>query len=145
MSMIGRFAEYAAAFETAYESDDWSPIEAYFTEDAVYDSGQGPEAAVEGRAALLGRLKTSVDSFDRRLDSREISFSGHQEQGDTVSVSWKVRYTKAGAPDLVISGREAARFSGDRIELLSGEFDDSASKALQEWMEKHGGLLAGDQ
>jgi hypothetical protein len=146
MSIIDRYRQYAEAFEATYEDDDWTRLEAYFAEDATYDTGQGPDATVTGREALLGHLKTSLDSFDRKLDSRELEFIGDpREEGDRVIVGWEARYTKAGAPDLVLSGTEVAEFSGDRIKRLRDEFDESATQALQDWMAKYGKLLASSQ
>ena len=36
METIDRYVAYATAFEEAYASDDWSKLEPFFTEDAVY-------------------------------------------------------------------------------------------------------------
>jgi hypothetical protein len=143
MSIIDRYRQYAEAFEETYEDDDWTRLEAYFAEDATYDTGQGPDATVTGREALLAHLKTSLDSFDRKLDSRALEFTEEpREEGDRVIVVWEARYSKAGAPDLVISGKEVAEFSGDRIKLLRDEFDPSATQTLGDWMAKYGKLLA---
>lgn len=141
MSILDRYLAYADAFEESYEDDDWSHIEPYFTEDAVYE-GQ-PEDA-RGRDAVLAKLKESVDSFDRRMDSRELEFEPSTVEGDSIRTRWSGRYTKAGVPDLVISGFEIATFEGDRIARLSGEFAPEAQKAMGEWMAAHGALLQGD-
>ena len=37
MGTIDRYLAYAAAFEEAYASDDWSTLDPFFTEDAVYE------------------------------------------------------------------------------------------------------------
>ena len=72
MSLIARFAEYAAAFEKAYETDDWSVLVPYFTDDASYDSplpapfGGRPE----GRDAVIAYLHGVVDQLDRRFSTR---------------------------------------------------------------------------
>jgi hypothetical protein len=58
-------------------------------------------------------------------------------------MNWKVTYTKAGCPDLVISGRETAVFEGDRISLLRDDFDPAAEAAMGEWMEANGAKLQG--
>ena len=53
MSRIPRFVAYAAEFEKAFENDDWSLLEPFFSEDAVYETGLpllGRERC-EGRAA----------------------------------------------------------------------------------------------
>ena len=138
MSIRDRYQAYADAFEESFADDDWSHIEPYFTEDAVYRA-DGPD--VEGRSAVLARLKTGVDAFDRRMDSRTLSFEEPRVEGNRLTVAWSARYTKAGAPDLLISGTETAEFSGDRIQVLAGEFDPTAQKAMGEWMAAHGAKL----
>ncbi len=139
MGIQDRYQAYADAFEETYEDDDWSRLEAYFTEDASYAAGS---EVARGRPAVLERLKTSVDGFDRRMDSRIPDFDPPSVDGDTLTMRWTVRYTKAGAPDLAISGVETAVFDGDRIRELGGDFDPDALKAMGEWMAAHGALLA---
>lgn len=138
MSITDRYQAYADAFEESYEDDDWTRIERFFTEDAVYEGD--PEDA-RGRAAVLAKLKGGVDAFDRRMDSRTPDFQAPTAEGDTVSVNWKVTYTKADCPDLVISGQEIAVFEGDRIALLRDVFDPAALEAMGEWMATHGSKL----
>ncbi|MBW2396833.1 MAG: nuclear transport factor 2 family protein [Deltaproteobacteria bacterium] len=140
MSILDRYQAYADAFEQSYEDDDWSRIEAYFTEDAAYEGG--PEDA-RGRDAVISKLKGSVDSFDRKMDSRSPDFQTPTIDGDTLKVKWVVTYTKAGKPDLAISGIETAVFAGDRIKLLRDDFDPEAQKAMGEWMAAHGASLGG--
>lgn len=140
MSITDRYQAYADAFEESYEDDDWTRIEPFFTEDAVYEGD--PEDA-RGRAAVLAKLKGGVDAFDRRMDSRTPDFQAPTAEGDTVSVNWKVTYTKADCPDLVISGQEIAVFEGDRIALLRDVFDPAALEAMGEWMTTHGSKLEG--
>jgi ketosteroid isomerase-like protein len=139
MSIADRYQAYADAFEESYADDDWSRIEQYFTEDAVYEG----DPAAKGREAVLGKLKGGVDAFDRRMDSRTPDFQTPSVDGDTLTMSWTVNYTKAGAPDLSISGVETAIFEGDRIKLLRDTFDPEAQKRMGEWMAKHGAKLGG--
>ncbi len=138
MSIADRYQAYADAFEESLADDDWSRLEPYFTEDARYESG--PEPA-HGREAFLAKLKGGVDDFDRRMDSRTPDFQPPTVEGDTLTMKWTVVYTKAGCPDLVISGVETAVFEGDRIALLRDEFDPEAEKAMGEWMAAHGAKL----
>ena len=139
MSILDRYQAYAAAFEESLADDDWSRIEPFFTEQAVYEGD--PDA--RGRDAVLAKLKGGVDAFDRRMDSRTPEFETPKAEGDTLTMKWKVTYTKAGRPDLVISGVETAVFEGDRIALLRDDFDPEAQKALGEWMARHGAALQG--
>ncbi len=140
MSIADRYRAYAEAFEESYEDDDWSRIEPFFTEEAVYEGA--PEDA-RGRDAVLAKLKNGVDGFDRKMDSRTPDFQTPTVDGNTLTMIWKVTYTKAGCPDLVISGREIAVFKGDRIVLLRDDFDPEAEKAMGEWMAAHGAKLQG--
>ena len=139
MSILDRYRAYAEAFEESLVDDDWSRIEPYFTENAVYEG----EPDARGRDVVLAKLKNSVDALDRRMDSRTPDFQTPTVDGDTLTMKWKVTYTKAGLPDLVISGVEVAVFEGDRIALLRDEFDPEAQKAMGEWMARHGAALQG--
>lgn len=138
MGIEDRYQAYADAFEESYEDDDWSRLEEYFTGDAVYEGD--PDA--EGRAAVLAKLKNGVDAFDRQMDSRTPDFHTPTVDGDTLTMQWTVTYTKAGAPDLAISGVETAIFEGDRIARLRDDFDPEAQKALGEWMASNGAALS---
>ena len=138
MSILERFQAYADAFEQSYGDDDWSRIEPFFTEDAVYEGD--PEDAT-GREAVLAKLKGGVDGFDRRMDSRSPNFETPNIDGSTLTMKWAVSYGKSGLPDLVISGVETAVFEGDRISRLRDDFDPEAQKAMAEWMAAHGGSL----
>jgi hypothetical protein len=140
MSILDQYQAYADAFEESYEDDDWSHIEPYFTDDAVYE---GDPKDARGREAVLAKLKQSVDAFDRKMDSRTLEFEPPTVDGDTIRIRWSATYTKSGAPDLVISGVEIATFDGDRIARLSGDFDADALKTMGEWMAAHSGLLQG--
>jgi hypothetical protein len=142
MGLADRYREYAQAFEDAYADDDWSRLEAYFTEDAVYDGGEGPDAVVRGRGPLLERLKAGVDAFDRRFDTRQLRFvDGPKEDSGRVRVKWEFECTKSGLPALVICGAETAEFEGDRIKLLRDEFDAEARAVLEAWTSRHGAFL----
>jgi ketosteroid isomerase-like protein len=137
MTILDRYQAYADAFEESYVDDDWSRIEQYFTEDAVYEGD--PEAS--GRAAVLAKLKGGVDAFDRKMDTRTPDFQTPSVEGNTLEMNWTVTYQKAGAPDLAISGRETAVFEGDRIARLRDDMDPEAEKGMGEWMAEHGAKL----
>ncbi len=139
MGIAERYGAYADAFEESYIDDDWSRIEEFFTDDAVYEGD--PDA--EGREAVLAKLKAGIDGFDRKMDSRTPEFQTPTVDGNVLTMKWTVTYTKSGAPDLVISGSETAIFEGDRIARLRDDFDPDAQKALGEWMAKHGDQLSG--
>jgi hypothetical protein len=137
MAIVDRYLAYADAFEESLVDDDWTRLEPYFTPDAVYEG----DPAARGRDAVLAKLKNGVDSFDRRMDSRTPDFATPTVKGDTLTMKWKVTYTKKGLPDLLLSGTETAEFRGDRIALLRDDFDPDAQKAMGEWMARHGATL----
>jgi hypothetical protein len=139
MSIRDRYQAYAEAFEQSYEDNDWSRIEPFFTDDAVYEGD--PDAV--GREAVLAKLKGGVDGFDRKMDSRAPDFQEPAADGNTITVKWTVVYRKAGTPDLSLTGREIAIFEGDRIARLRDEFDPETEKAMGEWMAAHGAVLQG--
>jgi hypothetical protein len=142
MGLVDRYREYAQAFEDAYADDDWSRLEAYFTEDAVYDGGEGPDAVARGRGAVLERLKGGVDAFDRRFDARELRFVDEpKEESGRVRVELALECTKSGLPPCAMTCTETARFEGDRIAELRDEFDGATRTALDSWLNEHGSFL----
>lgn len=146
MQRTTQFDQYAQAFEQTYADDDWSRLEAFFTEDAVYHSDDGPMVfRAEGRDAVLAQLRDSVNAFDRKFARRELKvLDGPTEQEpDGVWVRWEVTYSQPGAPPLAISGTETARYADDRIVELIDVFDPACGPAMQAWMAEHGGTLTG--
>jgi hypothetical protein len=144
MSLVERFGAYAAAFEVVFEKDDWSVLEPFFTEDAVYELLGGPpfEGRHEGREAAFAHLKQSLNSFDRRFDSREIEMlEGPLERDGAVWMRWRVTYGVADAPPLVIDGEGIAEFEGDRIRRLEDDFAEGTAAAALSWMGEHGAKL----
>ena len=144
MSRIARFAEYAAAFEKAFESDDWSVLQPYFTEDAVYDSplpspfGGRPE----GRQAVLDYFERTLDGLDRRFATRELQLlEGPVEEGDTVWVRGSATYRADGVPDFALELKETVHFEGDRIRLLEDEYTPEMTRRLVDYVREHGERL----
>ncbi len=144
MDPIARFQEYAAAFEQVYTSDDWSLLEPYFTEDAVYEifGGEPFAGKHEGRDALLAHLKRSVDGFERRFETRELEIlEGPELEGNSVWLRWRGSYRSPGLAELVIDGEETAVFEGDRIRRLEDRFPPEASPITEAWFEANGSRL----
>lgn len=144
MSSIPHFARYAAAFEKAYASDDWSLVAPFFTEDAVYEA-QLPAplgGRFAGRDAILGYFRFVLDGFDRRFASREVTLvEGPREEGDSVWIRGRARYTAAGLPDLVFELEETAWFQDGRIRRLEDRYDAATVRALEEYLRAHGTKL----
>ena len=145
MSRIALFAKYAAAFEDAFKSDDWSLVEPFFTEDAVYEVGDLPPpfgGRKEGRAAILAYFKHVLDGFDRRFATRSLALiDGPREDGDTVWLRGSGVYTAPGLPDFRFELEEIATFRGDRICHLEDRYDDANAKAFAAYANEHGAAL----
>ena len=144
MSLIPRFAAYAAAFEKAYASDDWSLVEPFFTEDAVYEVGLAPPLGgrFEGRERILAYFKAVLDHFDRRFASREVGLvAGPRESADSVWVRGRGFYRAPGVPDLAFELEETAWFDGDRIRRLEDRYDVGVRDALEAYRAAHGAKL----
>lgn len=144
MSHIPQFAAYAAAFEKAFENDDWSVVEPFFTEDAVYEVYVGPPLGgkFEGRAAILSYFKRILDQFDRRFETREIALlEGPRDDGDSVWIRGSATYRAAGVPELSFVLEETVHFDGDRIRLLEDRYDAATERAVNAYLDAHGDRL----
>ena len=139
MSNLEQFQAYAAAFEESYADDDWQRLAQYFTADAVYAPGDGTEQV--GRDQVLAQLRDGVNGLDRRFDARELTATPPTSEGDRVSLSWQLRLSTAGAPDLTATGAEHATYTDGAISRLEDVFDEGTAEGLGEWMAAHGGSL----
>jgi len=144
VSHMARFAAYAAAFETAFESDDWSPLAEFFSEDAVYEIGLPQLGAerCEGRAAILAWFPDVLDRLDRRFATRELTLiEGPRETGDEVWIRGTATYTADGVPDFVLELEETLRFDGDRIVLLEDRYTPEMVAASEAYLGEYGPKL----
>jgi SnoaL-like domain len=144
MSKIPRFAAYAAAFEKSVASDDWSLLEPFFTEDAVYDIPIGPPLGgrIEGRDAILAWFKDILDRFDRRFESRELALlQGPTESDDSVWIRGSATYRAAGVPEFVLELEETVTFDGERIRLLEDHYEPAMEQAVADYLKVHGDKL----
>lgn len=144
VSLIPRFAEYAAAFEKAYASDDWSVVEPFFAEDAVYEvhSELPFGGRFEGRAAILACFKSILDAFDRRFASREVQLvEGPREQDGAVWLRGRAIYRAPGVPELAFELEETAAFADGRIRRLEDRYDAATEARLAAYLAEHGARL----
>ena len=144
MSLTAHFAAYAAAFEKAYVSDDWSLVEPFFTEEAVYEVALDPPmgGCFEGRAAILAYFKAVLDQFDRRFESREIALvEGPKEDGESVWIRGNATYRAKGVPDFVLELEETVYFEGDRIRRLEDHYEPEMKQRIAAYLQEHGEKL----
>jgi hypothetical protein len=142
MGMIERFVEYTKALEQAYQDDDWSKLAPYFADNAIYRSYYGGDIEVRGRDRVLKQFRADAESFDRKFDSRRVEyFDGPREARAGVFTMWRVTYSKAGVPDLVLTGKEIATYIGDEITLLEGHYLPEIFDQFSSWMTEHGSFM----
>jgi hypothetical protein len=144
MSIVDRFNAYAAAFEDAYASDDWSKLDPFFTEDAVYETFADPPfgGLIEGREAIRANFQQICAGFDRRFDSRAVEFlTPPVDRGGKVWFRWAAIYTLAGLPALRMEGEETAVFEGDRIRRLEDRMPAATVQSTQAYLAEHGAKL----
>jgi hypothetical protein len=144
MSLVQRFLAYAAAFEEAFHSDDWSVVEPFFTEDAVYHVALDPPFGgyFEGRAAILAYFKDVLDRLDRRFETRKGELlEAPRQEGESVVIRGRVVYRATGVPDAVLELEEIAFFAGDRIRQLEDRYAPETRDQIAEYLAEHGGKL----
>jgi len=148
MDPIDRFREYAATFEDVFKSDDWSLLEGFFAEDAVYElvGAEFFEGRHEGRDAIFAALEASLANLDRRFETRELEIlEGPALKEGDVWLRWRASYRTPGVPELVIDGLELVRFEGERIARLVDVFPPEMGHISQHWFEHYGDQLGARQ
>ena len=95
------YESYAAAFEDAVTTDNWSDIGKYFIWDASYIDSMGVESS--GRDAIVSYLQKSVEGLDKKFRSRELTI--FELCSDKEEIRGSDRYSKASALVAII-GRE---------------------------------------
>jgi len=147
MSNLQRFMKYAAAFEQAKHSDDWSVVAPFFAEHARYVA-EWPAplgGQFEGRDAMLDYFKRILDGFDRRFAALEIlplePPLPPREDGETLSFHGRARYTSPGRPDLCFEASSSVTFDGDVILELTDRFDAKARETIAAYLREHGTAL----
>ena len=112
MNSLARFQQYADAFEEVFESDDWSRLEPYFTEDAIYEIHAAPPfgARSEGRAHLIFARSKDAPTADMSALLREALPSVEGKGGGSPHIA------QGGGPRL--DGLEEA-LAGARRSLVS--------------------------
>jgi len=144
MNLVERFQAYADAFEQAYASDDWSALDPYFTDDAVYETIAEPPFGnrIQGREVLKAHFQAMVGGFDRRFDSRTVEVVGQPVERDgSVWFRWIATYTLAGAPALRMDGEETLLFEGNRIQRLEDRIPSTSAAQTLQYMAEHADKL----
>jgi hypothetical protein len=144
MTPTQHFVHYAAAFERAFESDDWSEIEILVAPDAVYEVGLPllGEERREGRAEVVAWFKRSLDTFDRRFESRELALvAGPEERNGEVWLQGTATYRAAGVPPFVLELEETLRFEEGLLARIEDRYTDAMKSAADRYFSEYGQVL----
>ena len=139
MDPLQRFSAYAVDFEKTFEDDDWTRLEGYFAEDAIYTvTGTPFDCVVRGRDAIFRAIKKSIDGLDRRFDKREIVPGGPPEvDGNRVTFSGTGRYEKEGVDSLTIELSETVDVDeAGRIVRMEDVYPAGQDEMLR-WLERY--------
>ncbi len=133
------FIQYAGEFEKSYQDNNWQRLYGFFHDDATYTIiGEPYSCCLTGPEAIFKGMQKSLDGMDRRFDSRDIALDGEfQEEGDDMTVSWRVTYGKQGLSDFVLAGTSRMTVSDGKIAALSDQFPAESVQAMQDWMAKN--------
>jgi hypothetical protein len=143
MDIMQQFMAYAGDFERTLADDEWTRLQRYFADDAVYEvQAESFGCRLTGPAAIFAGIRKSLNGFDRKFAKRDIEVtSGPEISGDEMQMGWKVVYSKEGLPPFVLRGRSVVRYSGDKIVYLSDRYDPSMSVELADWQRRSGVTL----
>jgi hypothetical protein len=140
-----QFMAYAAAFEQTFADNDWTRLERYFTEDAVYQVSGHARFACElhGRDNIFRGMRRSLDGFDRKMASREIvPTAPPSEDNDSLTFRGFVRYRRApDAPPIEMHATIVVEFDGDRIRSMHDSF--ALDAPANEWLARNAADLDG--
>jgi hypothetical protein len=140
MEIMQRFLAYANDFEKTLVDDDWTRLRGYFADDAVYEvKAESFGCRLSGRDAIFAGIRKSLNGFDRKFSSRDVSVtSGPEVTADQIVLGWQLVYHKEGLPPFTLRGRSTARYAGDKIAYLSDSYDPSVADDMASWQRTTG-------
>lgn len=144
MSTIQEFAQYAAAFERAFESDDWSEVTSLLAPDVVYEVGLPilGKARCEGRDEMIDWFKESLNTLDRRFEKRSLALiEGPEVRDGVVWLSGTATYEAASVPPFVLKLEETLRFEEGLLVRLEDTYSDAMKAETKAYIDTHGEKL----
>lgn len=142
MDLISLFAAQRAAFEVAYDTDDWQGVGAFFDDRITYEVANMPfHCVIEGRGAVLAGLRRSVVGFDR-LCRRTVGVDTKiRQEGDTILVNAGIRFEHANAPSIEVRLWEIATYRDGLMTRLLDIYDWAERERFEAWMAAWGAGL----
>ncbi len=138
---LSTFIQCAQAFEIAFLSDDFSVLAPFYAEDAVHELADGGPFGAQhkaGRDNVLEGLRLSVNTVDRRFDVRipEI-IEGPEVRDDGVWMRFRLRFRRAGLPDLSVEGEHLQVIEDGKFVKLSERLAPGHGQRAADYLEKY--------
>ena len=140
--MLETWRSWIAAFDRAYETDDWTEAQNYLTDDVVYSVAGVPFACeLRGRENVLAGFRKSLTNFDRKFDRRDWEAVDLKVWSDhAVTAFAKGNYTLGAKPPITFAAKSAWFFRDGKISLMTDIYDVTEVNAAQtlDWLAMHG-------
>lgn len=128
------FIEYATAFEFTYADDDWSRLEPFFHEDAVYEVRNMPfHCVLHGRQEIFLGIKRALDSFDRRGQRKIGQDAELIVENDRVTIAGFASYQFADTDEITSRLWELVNFRDGRITRIVDLYYLGEAQQLAAW------------
>ena len=138
------FHAYVRDFEIAFLTDDWSRIEPHFHPDAarVVPARDLLGADDHGRAAVVAGLRDAVYALDRRFDARIAEvIEGPVVRADGLFMRWRLRFVRAGLPELEIEGEHLTLYRDGLIERIDERVEPAVEARAESYLAEHDAAL----
>ena len=140
--MLTTWRTFLDVFNSACDTDEWSALAPFLTEDAQYRVTGIPFAChIKGRDAVIAGFAKSIRGFDRQFDTRQhepVAIRAYDPDMVT-ALAWG-RYQKAGLPDVRIAAQGYWQFRGGKIDSMLDVWDVKLLENHQAltWLAEHG-------
>ena len=142
MDVLKKYKSYYQAFEDAYDSDNWSAVSSYFTDDAIYESPMTGQA--KGKENVMNVFSESLNRFDRQFSVKRTIENIDSEtivEDNYLKIVGIVTYSHEGIPDLKVTMDEELWFKNELIEKIVDTIDETEMGKIQQHLEKYGDKL----
>lgn len=142
MGVLNTFNQFAAAFESAVNDNNWSQLAPFLSEGASYVNIGGPDPKSTGRDAVINFLKNDVANTDKRFDSRSlIALTPPLIHGPRLSRKWRCTYTLKDTPNLIVEGEARYLIENELIKEIEEEVTTETTRNINEWMQLYANRL----
>ena len=140
--ILDRWRDWIKAFDSAFDTGDWSQAGSFLTDDVVYTVAGAPFACeIRGRDAVIAGFRKSLTNFDRKFDARRWEAVDLRVWDDhLITALAKGDYELADKPSISFSARSHWFFRDGKISLMTDVYDMTQVNVLEtlDWLAVHG-------